>query len=464
MYLPEIQLETLRAAKADLVKTESATPAADKAAGNEKSPFQQQLDAARAEQARQQEKDRTENADSEKPKSLSSDAADKESHAVPDEYELDRKEYETETNSAKKSLSYKDFFKSNDFFGPIPAEMVFDASLSDETAEPLQAIFTGEQPLETRLPEPDEISERIANLFLFSDQEIPEELESSLLAKSDNDETEKERDSLLSLLRTAERPQVLEMPSSNAMQGEEIAAGIHAENGLGKKLVGGDDALIKVVDERADSVAESLFAPKEDQFITKVSFPENGAAEMQLSLTDSGQALVQGLFDNPDGKNAAPQQESLFSSMLSAEIEKAAGDFVKAGSIVLRDNNAGNINLVLHPDSLGDVKIHLKLTDNVIAGHILVTSEDAYHAFKNSIESLKAAFQSGGFEAGQFDLSWSQNDSGNGQQQKGNTPWKNSLAALREYDDANTDAVPIFGENTYSRRGRAAVDMIACLF
>jgi hypothetical protein len=460
MYLPEIQLETLRSAKADLVKTESATPAANKAAGNEKSPFQQQL-----EKARQQEKDRTENVDNNtKPKNLSSDAADKESHAVPGEYELERSEHETEANNVKKSLSYKDFFKSNNFFGPIPEEMVFDAGWSDEITEPSQAIFIDEQPLETRLPEPDEISERIANLFLFPDQKISEELEISLLDESDNDETEKEHDSLLSLLRMAERPQVLEMPSSNVVQGEEIVAGIHVENGLGKKLVGGDDALIKVVDERTDSVAESLFAPKEDQFITKVSFPQNGTAEMQLSLTDSGQALVQGLFDNTDGKNAAPQQESLFSSMLSAEIEKAAGDFVKAGSIVLRDNNAGNINLVLHPDSLGDVKIHLKLTDNVIAGHILVTSEDAYLAFKNSIESLKAAFQSGGFEAGQFDLSWSQNNDGNGQQQKGNTPWKTPLAALREYDDAAVDAVPIFGENTYSRRDRAVVDMIACLF
>jgi flagellar hook-length control protein FliK len=429
MYLPEIQLETLRTAKADLVKTESATPGTNKNGSTEKSPFLQLL-----EKIREQENEPV--------------------------IESDGDEWTDEAIDRYKSLSYNDFFKSNDFFGEFPAKTVFEADLSDETAEPLELLVLGGKPLNSAIA-PDEISERIANLFLFPEYEISEDIENSLLVKNDiatpEDETEKERDNALSFFRTIEMQPPSDFSGIDALQTEDFAIGAQAETGIGKKLVGGDDALIKVVDERTDTVA-ALFAPKEDQFITKVSFPQSGTAEMQLSLTDSGQALVQGLFDNTDGKNAAPQ-ESLFSSMLSAEIERAANDFVKAGSIVLRDNNAGNINLVLHPETLGDVKIHLKLTDNVIAGQILVTSEDAYRAFKNSLETLKAAFQSGGFEAGQFDLSWSQNE--NGQQQRGNTPWKNPLVALREYDDTDFDIAPNFGENTYSRRGRVAVDMIA---
>ena len=71
---------------------------------------------------------------------------------------------------------------------------------------------------------------------------------------------------------------------------------------------------------------------------------------------------------------------------------------------MLRDNNQGTINLILHPESLGNVKVSLQLTDKVIAGQIVVQSQEAYNAFRDSIDSLKQAFAQNGFETANFNL------------------------------------------------------------
>jgi flagellar hook-length control protein FliK len=105
--------------------------------------------------------------------------------------------------------------------------------------------------------------------------------------------------------------------------------------------------------------------------------------------------------------------------MLSQEIKNHASDFVKTGSIVLRDNDSGSIRLVLNPKDLGDVKIHLQLTDNTIAARISVSNKEAYDAFKSSIDALKQAFNDSGFSTGEFNLSWAGSGAQNGGQQRG---------------------------------------------
>ncbi|MBD5443555.1 MAG: hypothetical protein HDR34_09205 [Treponema sp.] len=96
-----------------------------------------------------------------------------------------------------------------------------------------------------------------------------------------------------------------------------------------------------------------------------------------------------------------------FQAMLTNQIQKNASEFVRAGNIVLRDNDSGQIKLVLHPENLGNVKIDLQISDKNITGRILVASSQAYNAFKESAESLRNAFVSSGFESASFDLNYS---------------------------------------------------------
>lgn len=103
---------------------------------------------------------------------------------------------------------------------------------------------------------------------------------------------------------------------------------------------------------------------------------------------------------------AASSDGSNFQAMLSNQIQANAHEIVKTGNIILKDNDVGEIRLVLNPEELGNVKISLHIDDKAISGKIIVESEAAFNAMKESVQSLKEAFASSGFEAGAFDLSF----------------------------------------------------------
>jgi flagellar hook-length control protein FliK len=73
-------------------------------------------------------------------------------------------------------------------------------------------------------------------------------------------------------------------------------------------------------------------------------------------------------------------------------------DIVRSAQIVLKDGDAGLIRLRLEPESLGGVKIELKMADKQISAKIIVESDLAGEAFRSSLDSLRDAFASSGFE------------------------------------------------------------------
>ena len=205
--------------------------------------------------------------------------------------------------------------------------------------------------------------------------------------------------------------------------------------------------LISVIDERSQISAQEAVLQNGN---IKTDFTGNGVAQMSLTLSEKGAV---------PGTAAAKSEvaSSRFASMLSAEINAHAGEFVKTGSIILRDNNVGSINLVLHPEELGDVKISLKLTDKIIAGHITVASQEAYNAFKSNIETLRQAFISNGFEAAGFELSWSGSDTDQGDRQQQGRNLYHGLAYVESIPDAVGTGV---AEKKYSDSSQYAVNVM----
>lgn len=146
--------------------------------------------------------------------------------------------------------------------------------------------------------------------------------------------------------------------------------------------------------ESGKKIAEAKTAASE------IRFDGKNTAEMTFAAADNVQ-------QNLTSSNAqtASAAGSNFQSMLANQIQNNAAEFVKAGSIVLKDNDAGQIKLILHPESLGNVKIDLQISDKVITGRITVASQEAFNAFKESAESIRQAFVNSGFENAGFDLS-----------------------------------------------------------
>lgn len=203
---------------------------------------------------------------------------------------------------------------------------------------------------------------------------------------------------------------------------------------------------ISVIDMRTEQVAEQIANPensavtkegaKKSDFVKTVEYDSNGNATISLSLKGENQAIDNGVVQTSNQD---------FSSMLSREIASSANDLVKTGSIILKDNNAGTINLILNPEELGSVKIKLEISDNQITGKILVASKEAYDAFNQNLNLLKNAFIDSGFSAGGFDLAFTgsnqQGDFGqNGNQNQPSQSEINYKAGV--YEQAVAEVVP----------------------
>ncbi|MBO4546961.1 MAG: flagellar hook-length control protein FliK, partial [Treponema sp.] len=151
-------------------------------------------------------------------------------------------------------------------------------------------------------------------------------------------------------------------------------------------------------------------------FVTSVKETEKGAVQMTLDLSSQAQKNILSL----DGQSAA-SDGSTFQAMLKNQISQNAGDFVRAANIVLKDNNKGSIDLILHPEELGNVKISMEVHGKSIVGHITVASREAMEAFGQSADALKNSFLQSGFEDATFDVSFagSQMQFAQGQAQEG---------------------------------------------
>jgi len=119
-------------------------------------------------------------------------------------------------------------------------------------------------------------------------------------------------------------------------------------------------------------------------------------------------------------------------NMLARELhQNFNGDIVRHASMALRDGGEGTIRIALKPESLGNVKIHLEMTENKITGRIVVESAEALNAFRKEISALEQAFRDSGFANADLNLSLTADgQSADGREQEADS-FTPRMAALR---------------------------------
>ena len=155
---------------------------------------------------------------------------------------------------------------------------------------------------------------------------------------------------------------------------------------------------ITVEDQRTKEVADAD-SKKTVLKTSEIQLTNDNTAVMSVELNPNAEADVLSLNTQTAASNG-----SNFQAMLSNQLHNVAPEFVKAGNLILKDNNQGTINLVLHPDDLGNVKIHLSLDGKTLSGHITVATKEALQVFKDNAETLREAFIKNGFDAANFDV------------------------------------------------------------
>ena len=171
----------------------------------------------------------------------------------------------------------------------------------------------------------------------------------------------------------------------------------------GKKQFALDkDGKITVEDQRTkiETDSEASNSKKSAIKASEIKLTNDSTAVMSVDLNPNAEADVLSLNSQTAASNG-----SNFQAMLTNQLSNVAPEFVKAGNLVLKDNNQGTINLVLHPDDLGNVKIHLSLDGKTLSGHITVATKEALQVFKDNAETLREAFIKSGFDAASFDVS-----------------------------------------------------------
>jgi len=131
--------------------------------------------------------------------------------------------------------------------------------------------------------------------------------------------------------------------------------------------------------------------------------------------------------------------------LLSRELKESGNDqIVKKASFILKDNNQGEIKLILKPESLGRVKIHLNMNENNLVGKIIVENNRVGQIFENNLNDLSKSFEEAGVSSSSIEVSVGD---GNKQNADQNQSFQNDQPFFSDRLKTMDESVPLMGRS-----------------
>jgi flagellar hook-length control protein FliK len=157
---------------------------------------------------------------------------------------------------------------------------------------------------------------------------------------------------------------------------------------------------------RSETVSATSGSSDANTFAFKATSNSSGGKEVEMTvqLRSDPQNSSAGdqIFKGGGAQNASANQLENF---LTRELhQNLNGDIVRQASVVLHEGGQGTIRLNLKPESLGNVKIHLEMSENKVTGNVIVESDEALKAFEHELRALEQTFRDGGFDGATLNL------------------------------------------------------------
>ncbi|MDR2096484.1 MAG: flagellar hook-length control protein FliK [Treponema sp.] len=188
-----------------------------------------------------------------------------------------------------------------------------------------------------------------------------------------------------------------------------------------------------------------------------------GAGGEEISVDLRNPETFDGITERDPG-TGRPSGEGRFGDVLARELNQGLStDIVRHASVILRGGDSGLIRLTLKPETLGNVKIRLEMSENKIIGHIIVESREALRAFEQEAPVLEAAFREAGFEGASLDMSLASGDGSGGGGERTDQDVLSSLRIAASYDAASglAEDADSGGSKGLYAAGRSAINMLA---
>jgi len=187
--------------------------------------------------------------------------------------------------------------------------------------------------------------------------------------------------------------------------------------------------------ETAANQTQAQTTPRPAPEASAKSDAATGVAETKVVFHPTDQGTPFDLKPQSAAAPVSPRDAAAFQQYL---IDKGYGQLVEQARIVLKDNNAGEIRMTLHPESLGKVKVALNLSDGSLAGQIFVENQTVKDVFQSNLDGLLQAFRDGGWN----DLNLQVSVGGdNPQRQAGENYQSSGYGRQTSFDDTGAASV-----------------------
>jgi hypothetical protein len=251
-------------------------------------------------------------------------------------------------------------------------------------------------------------------------------------------------------------------PPALSAGGDARAAGGKDERQGGKRDEGRRAASIRI--ERADR--RSLGASNGTQNSAPSGGANGGASEVLHASSNEGRETEIVVEMRGQAQSYAPAANDAEISQknenaLARELrQNVGGEIVRQAQVMLRGEGEGTIRLSLKPESLGNVKIRLEMSENKVTGKIIVESGEAFRAFEREIGNLEQIFRDSGFDGASLNMAFA---SGEGRGGETGGELRERLKSLTEgYGASRYDAeIESAGEADYSFYGGKQINVFA---